>query len=343
MFRFVALPALVLTGFGMPQVPAIAASFDCGKAETPFEHAICNSDELSTADERLARTYATATGGLSEIAAEQMRTDQRQWLDYARRACNADAKPLISGAYDEDGVSCLVDLFDSRSQVLETSRMIQGLRFYPVSEYAAMPDPEAERGSAWEVARHELSMVQLDEDQGFAYAFSDTVREEGNWMQGEAETVANDASSNSTNSISVKEVAGRERITLEANTYWYGHGAAHGNYTISYLHYLTDKGRFMEGGDIFTGKKWQQALLDLAVDALRVEHGDMLMLDDTQYIAEPVANPRRWDLSSPYGLVIQFQPYEVAAYAYGAPTATVSWEALRPYMSEDADRFRFGF
>jgi uncharacterized protein YecT (DUF1311 family) len=343
MIRFVAVLSLVFGASTSPVVPSLAASFDCTRASTPFEHAICDNPELSTADERLSRSYATANGGLTEAAAETMRVDQREWLNYAQRACAAEAAPMRSGEYDDTGVSCLVDLFKTRSRVLESSRMMDGLRFYPISSYDALPDPEAEADSAWATATHELDTVQLDEELGFANAFNDLVRGEGEAMQGGAETVVNDAGSDSSNSIRVKEVAGEGRITLEANTYWYGHGAAHGNYTITYLHFLTGEERFMEPGDLFTGKKWRQALLDLAVEALQEEHGEMLMLDGTEYIEEPVADPRRWDLSNPYGLVIQFEPYEVSAYAYGAPTATVSWEDLAPYLAEGADSVRYGF
>ena len=60
-------------------------------------------------------------------------------------------------------------------------------------------------------------------------------------------------------------------------------------------------------------------------------------------IADSVIDPERWVLSDPYGLVIQFQPYEVAAYAYGAPTARVSWEALEDYLAEGADSVRYGW
>jgi hypothetical protein len=99
----------------------------------------------------------------------------------------------------------------------------------------------------------------------------------------------------------------------------------------------------MTASDMFAGKGWQKALLDLSVSALEDEHGDMLMLDDPSYLADIVIDPTRWKLSDAYGLIIQFQPYEVAAYAYGAPTARVSWDALEDYLAESADKIRYGW
>lgn len=351
MFRNALCLALLLSSFStVPSLPAVAASFDCAKAATPFEMAICGDPDLSRADERLAKTYATAIGGLSEIALSEMRAGQREWLGYAQRACTDNAEPLTTGRYDERGVSCLTGLFNSRSRVLETSRMIDGVRFYPSTQFAALPDPNeaANPDSNWSVAQHELAIVQIDADEGFAHAFNDLVRAEGDAIsgvfaaQGGAERIEDDTSSDSENTITVDEIAGSNRIALLVSTYWYGHGAAHGNYTISYLNYLREQGRFLEARDIFAGKGWQRALLTLAVEAAQAEHGDNLMLDDTSYIAEAVIDPRRWDLSDPYGLVIQFQPYEISAYAYGAPTARVSWDALAPYLAENADQIRYG-
>ncbi len=337
---------------GMPLaiVPAQAASFDCTKAATPFEAAICGNETLSKADERLARTYATAIGGLSEPALVVMRDGQREWLRFAQRACTRTAEPLTEGSYDERGVGCLTDLFGSRSTALETSRMMQGIRFYPISRYAAAPDPyEADNpDSNWPVSQHELTLVQIDGDEDYVSVFNDLVRQEGGFdvdlLTGGAEDEGgDDASSDSSNSISVDELAGEGRITLQVGTYWYGHGAAHGNWGQSYRHFLVEEARWMRAQDLFSGKGWQKALLDLTVAALRAEHGDMLMLDDPSYIADSVIDPARWSLSDPYGLIIQFQPYEVAAYAYGAPTARVSWEALEPYLAEGADKMRYGW
>lgn len=349
-----ALSVIALFGGASVVAPmqASAASFDCSKASTPFEHAICDHDALSAADLRLALTYDTAVGGLSEKARNEVRTGQREWLSYAQRACTRDAKPLTSGAYDERGLECLVEVFTSRSKVLEQSRMVSGLRFYPLARYEALQDPyEAEDpDSYWPVARHELSWVELDSDEGFAHAFNDTIRERALASApvaagdvGDGEEDGDSATSDTDNSLFLKEVAGPNRITLEASTYWYGHGAAHGNWGVFYRHYLIKQGRFMEASDIFEGDDWLAALKDLTLDAARAEHGDNLMLDDISFLDTIVADPSRWDLSDPYALVIQFLPYEISAYAYGAPQVRVKWDDLDAYLSDDANPMRYGY
>ncbi|HHY50561.1 MAG TPA: hypothetical protein GYA10_12520, partial [Alphaproteobacteria bacterium] len=69
--------AAVLAVFILASGFASAASFDCGRAGTPFERAVCSAPELSDKDEVLATAYATALGGLSKQAAAVLKAGQR--------------------------------------------------------------------------------------------------------------------------------------------------------------------------------------------------------------------------------------------------------------------------
>lgn len=343
------VPLAVLLGAAPSAVHA--ASFDCGKATTPFEKAICTHPDLSTADELLAKAFATATGGLTKEAVTAMRADQRNWLDYAQRACTDDAQPLTRGSYDDDGAQCLVEKFNARSTALELSRMLGGHRFYLKSVYNALPDPN-EAGnpdSYFKVASHELVLPLLDGDDPLAEGFNAFVLGQGDDLSplmevaGGGEIGQLDDTSDGDVKLSVKEVAGDTRITLEAGTYWYGHGAAHGNWGVSYLHYYVPEERAVEAGDIFAGDDWQTVLRDAAWAELQAEHGEWLQVEKPEDIAEVVVDPARWDLGNAYGLIVQFQPYEVSAYAYGAPTITIPWDKLADIAAPNQDAVRYGF
>lgn len=344
----IAIVVMLVLGLAMPQ--AFAASFDCAKATTPFEHAICDMPELSAADEVLAKAFATATGGLTKEMATIMRADQRNWLDFAQRACTEDAELLTSGSYDERGGSCLFDVFKARSRVLEDSRMLGGHRFYLKSYYAALPDPLEvdDPDSYWKVASHELTLPLLDGDDPLSAFFNDYVMESA-INQADIASLANggdvdelDPSSDASVTLSVKELAGTSRITLTVNTYWYGHGAAHGNWGISYLHYYVPEERGLIASDVFSGDDWATTLVEAAWEQLQIEHKGWLQIESAGDIAEIVVEPSRWDFSNDYGLVIQFEPYEVSAYAYGAPTITIPWEKLDAIKAENQDVVRYG-
>lgn len=340
----VVAPAVLLVAASMP---ANAASFDCAAAKTPFEHAICDNPNLSRADEVLAISFATATGGLTKAAVSKMRADQRGWLDYAGRACTDDAQPMTTGSYDETGASCLADKFSGRSTALEASRMMGGHRFYLNSVYGAEPDPDEvdNNESYWKVASQELSFPQLDGDDALAAAFNTYVSARAAEISsfGSSDGEASGASADSSVEIDVKELGGANRITLEVSTYWYGHGAAHGNYTLSYLHYYVPEEREVVAADIFSGENWQATLADAAWAQLQTQHKEWLQVESEADIADAVADPTRWDLSNDYGLTIQFQPYEVAAYAYGAPTITIPWDKLDVIKADSQDNVRYGY
>lgn len=338
---------LLLTGALMP--PALAASFDCTKAGTAFEHAICDVPDLSVADEVMAKAFATAIGGLTKPAASFMRADQRDWLDFAARSCTDDGELLTGTArYDEEQAQCLEAAFGIRTRVLEGSRMLGGHRFFVSSSYATEPDPDGvgDPDYFWKMATHAVSVPQLDGDDPLAEGFNAFIAANGpklaDAMDPSAEDGQASATSDSDDSLVVIS-AGPGRITSTLSTYWYGHGAAHGNGGTFYLHYLPKEGRGLEASDVFTGAGWEQKLLDLAVAQLNAAHGEWLMLDDPKDIAGAVIDPKRWSFDSDYGLTVQFQPYEVAPYVYGAPTILLSWESLEDIKANNADPVRYGF
>ena len=76
-----AMVAMSITG------TALAASFDCGKAATPVERAICANGRLSQLDERLAEAYRKS---LAESPGDSLRKVQRDWMRM-RDACASDA------------------------------------------------------------------------------------------------------------------------------------------------------------------------------------------------------------------------------------------------------------
>ena len=329
--------------------PVQAASFDCSKAATPFEHAICDMPELSAADDLLAKSFATASGGLTREGLTALRADQKNWLTYAQRACTDDAKPLTTGRYDEDSSACLVEKFSARSDALEQSRMISRHRFYVQGIYGAEPDPNEvdNPDSYWKVGAHELVYPVLDADSPLADAFNDYVSAR---VDGLAQIVVDpdrgdefDPTIDSDVTVKVDEIAGANRITLLATSYWYGHGAAHGNSIIRRLNYYVPEDREIVAEDIFAGEDWASTLVDVAWAQLQAQHKDWLQVESAGDIAEAVVDPTRWDLSNDYGLVIQFQPYEVAAYAYGAPTITVPWDQLAEIQADTQESIRFGY
>lgn len=83
--------SLFLTGL-VPFV-ASAASFDCTRADTAAEIAVCDNPSLNRLDEDLAVEYRALLRRLPPRRAEMVRQDQRSWIA-ARDSCRADVRCL---------------------------------------------------------------------------------------------------------------------------------------------------------------------------------------------------------------------------------------------------------
>ena len=83
---------------------APVASFDCAKATTPIEQAICADATLARLDREVAAAYASKLASASDATAKQAITaQQRRWLGHRDSACRDQAEAsrvaCLSGVY----------------------------------------------------------------------------------------------------------------------------------------------------------------------------------------------------------------------------------------------------
>lgn len=319
--------------------PATAASFDCSKAQSPFEKAICSSPEVSAQDDILAKAYQTALGGLSAEPANEIKAAQRAWLTYAEHSCSDDAQP-IPGDYTDDQKQCLAATYRDRIRDLEASRMQGGYRFYPIDRYLVEKDTQALPEDFTKVADRQFQIVKIDGSDDTAVAFNAAIDkiiaetpdvfEPGTLTIGGSDGTADDDTATKVSAVT------NQRISLQTNEYWYGHGAAHGNYFITNRHFLLSEKRLLEASDIFEGDDWQARLGQLALDGIKAKLGEDFYATSDEDVMKTAADPLRWDFSEE-GLVIQFNIYEVTAYAMGAPTLTIPWGDLSAITTDRAE------
>lgn len=163
-FGFVAL--LATPAFAQDVQP----SFDCAKAATTVENAICSDATLAGLDAELATRYTDALAKAVDVDAA--RAAQRDWAAQRGPACN-----LLPGADDEAveptdaGINCLVDLYRDRlSQLTEAqaapvggdqARLLDGL--WQIAEVIEAQDPamtkDDQKGRLIRLNRHSLSSL----------------------------------------------------------------------------------------------------------------------------------------------------------------------------------------
>lgn len=123
MLRLAVLLMTFWTGAGF------AASFDCTKARSNIEKAICSDPTLSQLDETLASEYKKARSKLSPSADRTFVSGQRSWLRFNSTYCFVDT--TASSVTSADATSCLVRAYKDRiSDLSKTGALVGGFKTY---------------------------------------------------------------------------------------------------------------------------------------------------------------------------------------------------------------------
>lgn len=320
---------------------ARAAGSDCSGAGSPFLIATCTDRTVSASYETLVKAYATALGGLSAPIVDQLKSTQGSWLDYAARVCGDNAEPL-PGDFTLSESECLASTFEARVAALEASRMEGDYRFYPWERYLVEKAPPAGGVDIPSTKHFETVMIDGFGDVANAFnAMSAQLRthialEEtsDHLFVGSSEKLTPGNTDLDIDSSTTVETVTMDRISLITRDEIYLHGAPHPNLFLSHRHFLIHEGRLLTQSDIFSGADWQAVLGKFVVEKLKLELGDGYFASD-QDVTATAADPLHWDFS-PEGLIVNFNPYEVASYATGFIAVTVPWSDLSSEMTKGA-------
>src|SRR5437868_1026593 len=134
-------------------------------------------------------------------------------------------------------------------------------------------------------------------------------------------------------------------ISVGFNVYSYYQGAAHPNSFSEVLNYDLKNGKQLKLSDLFKpGAKYLQTISKYCIDDLKKQMKAEGEVDDqwVQNGAGPVAkNYQNWTITKK-GLGINFDAYQVAAYAAGPQFVTVPYSTLKDLISPDGPIAQFG-
>jgi uncharacterized protein len=85
----------LLTAITVSSVPALAASFDCSRAQRADEKAVCASRQLSEMDVEMSVRYEMLTGLVAMGTRGDMQDEQKAWLN-SRKACGGNQSCLVT-------------------------------------------------------------------------------------------------------------------------------------------------------------------------------------------------------------------------------------------------------
>ena len=306
-------------------LPAAAApSFDCAKAATTVEKAICGSTALSAADRKLADSYNALLGRVSEPVRAALRNAQRQWLSYVRTLC---AKPM----HDDTVEACLTSSYDERQKQLATAiTRAGGLTFVRDSLFEARRETGEDEKEPWyqPYSTFESAWPVIDAPKG------KSEEQFNKAMAGAALVSARAFKRGGTDFwFTYDDIAVTDRlISVDTTTSFYGHGAAHPNYGTAMVHWLRTEARLLNAEDVFVaGSKWKTVLRDYCFEKVKREG----FVEKAEDIQDTTSNPQSWRFSK-QGLTVLFNPYEVASYAEGMQQVFVPWSVLKPYLKKNA-------
>ncbi len=341
------------------------ASFDCGKAISPMERAICSDKELSAADVRMAAAYRQAIELLPAEAVASFRGDQRLWLVALERGCQIaevevarkDGKPVDAADSSVDGkanlarmAGCMKGAYGDRTDVLKHGyAKVDGVAFMTRSLLLLSPDSSPDR----------TAVGGTEEFPGFgslAVSWPEAQSNDPRWTAWNAAVVRKlqsglavdgkpfkpgwresmAADTDSTLIAATPEMRqGRVSVGITMNTM--GHGAAHPNEAYLTFTWVLDKQRALTAEDVFKpGSAWKQALAVYAWNDL--SHGEqsagLYETKDgarTKALLDDLSDVDNWTVTE-RGLSLGWPEYTLAPRLYQLDDTVVPWAKLRQLL-----------
>jgi len=319
---------------------AYAASFDCAKAATPMERAICADKDLSDEDKAMADAYRNALSMLSLQGRQALRESQRRFLTYVTVKCDADE--LRNGGKEAEKRYgwCLKVALNDRIALLKRSVTVAGgRRFLSVTHYRARAVTDTDGNPPESYAVEEV-VTSLNIDAPATAAERawnvEAIRRQAEGLK-TARNCCDDNSpfeTNDSDNVSVSTTLVSASPDLIVSVVTGGHFVHHSPHALETQNdsgiWSLRLGRALTASDILDDRKhWQEKLLPVAQAHLKAAIAGQ-PLDE---LSMDFADARRWQVKAD-GIHIVYTPYELGSYLSEAETV-LSWSTLKPYLRRD--------
>jgi len=321
--KFPWMAAAAGVAFAGPAWAQNGPSFDCAKASTVIERAICKSPELAKADRDMAAVYAVLAGKLSGAAKDHLVKDQVRWIGNRGPACSDG--PL-------ETPQCLKTRYADRIAFLHA---LDGPGTYPfVSERDLIKNGRV-RTTRYLI---DASYPQFDGGTADFTATNRRFADDAQKGAGEAIPPADDtADSGQTWSYDQGFALYRpsaDAVAVATRFYSYT-GGAHGNGgTFASLVDLRS-GRIVPPSAVFKpGDEWLRTVTAMVGTDLKRQFVERPGFDgalEPANLTKLMTESGRW-LFKINELQILFNPYDVGSYAGGPYTVDISYDRIRSLL-----------
>ena len=315
---------------------AVAASFDCTKAKTPQEQAICASPELSAADEKMAAAYQAVLAAATPEMAAEVREGQRAWLDAIADHC-VNPGSASSTALAE----CLLGYYQARTQELLRLLGANHGAFVTRSIELTWPDAPGETSdlgktpgfgtlvATWPQSTNDTAEWQAW-NKAMEAATQSLVRPEGE-NSPSGEWLKKWAAGGDFEVTATVGLVGEELVTASIGLEGMGHGAGHPSEYGMEFNWLLKQKRELRPEDVFRkDSDWEKTIE--AHCSKELQQPDANLYDDWEKaLPKVVLDPRNWQLDGT-GLTINFPEYTVSPRVSPAGPVMIPWTALEPFL-----------
>ena len=295
-----------------------AASFDCSKAETPFEKTICADPKLSNLDEELAKDYGNALQALSDDGKKILSDGQRRWLLFANNNCFKYKNTM-------DNSACVRRSYETRIKDMKTAAVQIGpFLFSRIDYYFSKSDDEFGRSYEGHTSYPRIDNPSSDNLKKWNAIMAPKSEAEGEgWCDGNPGDVDI--------GFEIKS-ATNTAISAKQSNWMYCHGAAHGyGGTNGVTYILTPEPHLLKASDLFIeGGQWKEFLTEQCYNAMveKAKKEEITIEIARGSIENEATTPSAWGLTKD-GIVVTISP---PFYVFGPTEVPISWDDLRPFL-----------
>jgi uncharacterized protein YecT (DUF1311 family) len=314
---------IVAAVMGLVLTASAAQAFDCSKAKTKIEKAICAHPDLTAADDAMAAAYDRLRSSLTGNYLKTLSTSQRKW---------------VKGREDQCGYLDGGELTDCiRAQTENRRRLLAGeAESGPGASSPMIPVFIEQNGAA---KRYDIDYTLIK--------FAKPASPGEKLFNAEVDKIAkeaplgpttNEAPEGATLSASAAMAVAyaSPQLVSASNTIWSFDGGAHGNGGLSNINIDLGKGRMIESKDIFNAAAIKKLTGDCTAQIAKQKTGKLQIpfnpADDPNYdaaeIGKHIADMTRWTLRAGK-VTVTFDPYAIGSYAEGSYTCDFVMDNLR--------------
>ncbi len=316
-----------------------AASFNCAKAATPQEKAICSNKALSAQDSEMAVIYHRALAQVSASAKEQVRHDQQQWLSWLATICNAASSKDVSVL-----AQCMTAPYRDRIDFFKNAVSVKdGVLFYARSNYlAGKDDPQLLNSPSPQFRGWGTLAITwyVADDPAWSHwnaSITETMTKTAADDKSDRPHSSDASNADSTEWASIPDIS-ENLITTRMSFESMGHGAAHPTEYSWTLHWLRKTERELQATHVFRANTpWKEMLAMACWKGLKEQFADddgSLFIKSAQDkdLLDVVKDPSSWSFTKD-GLDISFPEYSVSPRVSPADDITVPWKDLESYLN----------